>query len=955
MANLTTKAEIADGKDTTKTIDITDNGALVVNAEEARRIRTHATAAVDADGEADNNEGAGDTENAQTGGSAAAQEGVTSKDGMVTVVTSGAGGSVKFGDSEDGRLYITLEKGYKLSNKSIVRTYTNADGDEVIDTVTLEEYGDDYLVIPTEGAGVELLDDDEKKNFHISLDIQFEEDLRAIPAVTLISTLKGLGGENEKNKEYNKQFKDSGKEITYSVEGKEGSDTVGKAKQGDLVEITIPQVDELDPYLVDVYDGDGNIIARYTLEPQYEKVPAGAQTMTKVSSNANETVLAFRMTDADIGKVELLFSSGFNNWGKKKQLEERDAEEAAEQEPEKSQDTDRAGRKVGVGAAFTLTYGNSDVKATIGERYARGKNDYAPGVTAGSVAVTASSDHEEENYATAGTDPLEGVNVDEDSEKDVGVDASVSLNILDNDIIASIAKYTVVKTTRDDSAGDDGEEDEDEEEKEIGEDEPEPIKAGRGGVVVDATEIGASETKASAFATGSTSAVGASVALNISLSDIKAKVGYAVDAAGRIDVRAHSLSMDDTWSFASAMGADMQRNLNKVSKFTDGVSDLANSLTTGSIFDKKAKDADEKKKSNDTSKRITDRLNNDQVKSEDGSEASENLSVSTNALRTMGAKFDKGGDAKSGASGATDIVNQQGGQSLGGDKEEKDESPKLQVAAAVGVTVALHNAAVEVDGARLKAGEGVSLTARNAGNFNTRSTAASMGLEDSNKGNSIAAAVGVSVNNNKATVDVYSNIDAGGDVTVDANLTQNLTDTYKGRLAVQSISGAVSGDKTEKSISGAISALVSHATTRASIVGNEEEGHRGASEDRHGHVRRHHLERQRREGQPGQRHRRHRRFLHAERAEAGRDLQRLQVPVYLAGSDQRFLRPGRRGARERLHRPDRRAPQARRDGLYGGREPGHLRADEDPGHAELPVQQQLLCGSHRGLGDEEVF
>ena len=109
-------------------------------------------------------------------------------------------------------------------------------------------------------------------------------------------------------------------------------------------------------------------------------------------------------------------------------------------------------------------------------------------------------------------------------------------------------------------------------------------------------------------------------------------------------------------------------------------------------------------------------------------------------------------------------MNKQGGQSLGGDKEEKDESKKLQVAATVGVTVALHNAAVEVDGARLKAGEGVSLTARNAGNFNTRSTAASMGLEDSNKGKTIAAAVGVSVNNNKATVDVYSNIDAGGDV-----------------------------------------------------------------------------------------------------------------------------------------------------------------------------------------------
>ncbi|MER2143973.1 MAG: hypothetical protein ABS888_09240, partial [Eubacteriales bacterium] len=224
VANLNTRAEIAEGKGK---IEITGYGNLTVKAEDARRIRTHSTAAVDANGEADNNTGAGKTEESQTGGSGAAQDGVSSKDGMITV-TNSVGGSVAFGETEDGRLYITLDKGYKLSNRNIIRTYTKPDGTEVIDTVTLEAYGDDYLVIPTEGTGIDTMDEEELKNFHISLDIQFEEDLRAIPAVTFATSLKGVNAGSEKTKEYIQQFKDSGKEITYSVEGKAGSDRVGK-------------------------------------------------------------------------------------------------------------------------------------------------------------------------------------------------------------------------------------------------------------------------------------------------------------------------------------------------------------------------------------------------------------------------------------------------------------------------------------------------------------------------------------------------------------------------------------------------------------------------------------------------------------------------------------------------------------------------------------------------------
>ena len=88
-----------------------------------------------------------------------------------------------------------------------------------------------------------------------------------------------------------------------------------------------------------------------------------------------------------------------------------------------------------MGAAFALTYGKSDVYAGIGNR--------AAGVSAGTLAVTAASEHEEENYSTAGTDPFEGV---DDDFKDFALDASVAINILDNDVKASIAKGGKVKT-----------------------------------------------------------------------------------------------------------------------------------------------------------------------------------------------------------------------------------------------------------------------------------------------------------------------------------------------------------------------------------------------------------------------------------------------------------------------------------------------------------------------------
>ena len=68
-------------------------------------------------------------------------------------------------------------------------------------------------------------------------------------------------------------------------------------------------------------------------------------------------------------------------------------------------------------------------------------------------------------------------------------------------------------------------------------------------------------------------------------------------------------------------------------------------------------------------------------------------------------------------------------------------------------------------------------------------------------------------------MDVKGDITAGEDLTVASTLTQNMTGDYPGRLAVQALSGSVSGKGAEYSIAGAVSALVSHAVSSAKIDG----------------------------------------------------------------------------------------------------------------------------------------
>ena len=787
VANLTTTAEILGG-DGAVTVD----GDMTVDAEELRRVRTHSTAAVDERGEADNNEGAEDSANADVGGGEASGNTFTSPDGQYPKVTvnAGVGGTVDFSHyADDGYIYIKPDDGFKIDfehlSEVFQRTYDkvemNDDGElvatsEVKDQPEVEKIGDHLLIYPANGTGMEY-DRDAMADFCVSLDIQFTELLRELPQATL-STMQN---EERNLPEYTGQ-------ITMSVEGREQDEFGGVwARTNDLAEINVPTQAGLKVKSISVtYDKDGEDDSlSYGFYDDAED-----DEIRLASSNADEEVYVFKVPVGKVKYIKVIFA-------------EDDDEERTEML--RKAEKDRAGRTVGVGAAFTLTYGNSEVSAEIGKR----------DVTAGTLAVTASSEHEEENYATAGTDPFEGTS---DDIKDFALDAAVSLNILDNDVRAVIAEGGSITTTAvaddeetEDETEEDIEEEEVEEEKE--EDAPEEIEVTPGSLVVSATEVGSNETKASAFSAGSATAVGASVAVNVSLSDIAATLDAAAEVSGKAVVRTHTLSKDDTWAFASAMGADMQRKLNEVADLVDYAEEEVNGVTSGDIYDKKPET-----KTTDTNAKINERLNKDGVKQEGGDEARDDLNVSTNVLRSQKVRADGGEDAADGANEANGFVDVDGGQALSG-YTSPNKTSKLQVAAAVGVTVALHKAAATVNKA-VSAAEDILVSATNAGNFNTRSTGMAMTLAKG-KGKTIAAAVGVSVNNNEAHAAVNGNLtSAEGNIAVSADLKQNLTDTYAGRLAVQSIAGAVSGKGSDASVGGAISMLVSYAQSDAIVNGD---------------------------------------------------------------------------------------------------------------------------------------
>jgi len=328
-----------------------------------------------------------------------------------------------------------------------------------------------------------------------------------------------------------------------------------------------------------------------------------------------------------------------------------------------------------------------------------------------------------------------------------------------------------------------------------------------GALSVTADENAVTGTAASAFSVGGSTAVGASVALNIANSKVNADMLTDAVVDNDVKISATTYSEDVTNAIASAMGGDIGRNMARIGKAGDKVESGANKLLDGSYVDSLGKTD---KKSTKTNDRINGRLDE-----KGNGDTKAKASTSTNALRSLGVSTADGNAGSEGTDAAKQKIEDTTDTKLG--SQDAQKSSKIQVGAAVGVTVASHEAGTSVGAIKSYTGN-VEAIAKNTGNFATLGTGAAMSLAE--KANSIAVGVAVTVNNNKSNVNAKGDIAAEGDVTLSSELTQNMDGDFRGRLAAQSLAGSVAGKDSSVSLGGAVSVVVANAQSTVGLAGS---------------------------------------------------------------------------------------------------------------------------------------
>ena len=323
----------------------------------------------------------------------------------------------------------------------------------------------------------------------------------------------------------------------------------------------------------------------------------------------------------------------------------------------------------------------------------------------------------------------------------------------------------------------------------------------------------------------------------------------SLSAAGKASFRAETFNQDDSIALATAMGADLDRYLNKFAKGKEKTQESADDLLAGKYFkddDKKTEEEKkDEKKPTDTNKKLNETLEENSEKDEDGNPVNKtdsNANLSSNVLKTQDAKQPATGSQDGKSNLPSDKANEGIGEANtakdNGDTEnnkalpgaDKQDEQKYQVAAAIGLNITGHKANVTIKGDISAAA--IEAASTNNGNFMTKGTGLAMSLAP--KSNSLAAGVTVSVDNNEATVDTYGALKAvaasaaegteeTGDIDLKATLTQNMDGKYKGLLAAQSIAGAVSGEEGKFSIAGSVVVVVDHAKTLVNVHGGTQD------------------------------------------------------------------------------------------------------------------------------------
>ncbi|MBQ8094422.1 MAG: hypothetical protein IJ242_12745 [Clostridia bacterium] len=721
VLNAETRADIAKSGNM---ISVT-NG-MTVDAKEVRNVKNVASAALDANGDASANKAAGAEANADVAGKNKTVYGV-----HATLETA-AGATVEISEADKNLdkpvFHVILQDGFKMPDK-VNYTYTDTDGKEKTGTIGFTKSGNEYLVDPKSG---DLAGLDTKRDVRLMLTPV--EELYTLPAPKVDTSVAGAD-----------------KAVSLAVKGREAENGSYSARTGDVVELKIQKAEgrKVDSVGYSYTDENGKT-HNVRIVTDESQVQAGQDVVYALrKGNGKEAIYEIAVPKGKITAFDVKIVAG-------------------EEDPEDSDTAakDGSGKSVGVGAAFSMVYGDTKTTAEVGARSA---------LTTGDLTVKAASDHTEKIASAAGSDPLQGA-WDPDQTKNFSLDASVALNILDTAVKASVSESTNEAKVN-------------------------------GALSVTADENAVTDTAASAFSVGGSTAVGASVALNIANSKVNADMLTDAVVDNDVKISATTHSEDVTNAIASAMGGDIGRNMAKIGKAGDKVESGANKLLDGSYVDSLGKTD---KKSTKTNDRINGRLDE-----KGNGDTKAKASTSTNALRSLGVSTADGNAGSEGTDAAKQKIEDTTDTKLG--SQDAQKSSKIQVGAAVGVTVASHEAGTSVGAIKSYTGN-VEAIAKNTSNFATLGTGAAMSLAE--KANSIAVGVAVTVNNNKSNANAKGDIAAEGDVTLSSELTQNMDGDFRGRLAAQSLAGSVAGKDSSVSLGGAVSVVVANAQSTVGLAGS---------------------------------------------------------------------------------------------------------------------------------------
>ena len=460
-----------------------------------------------------------------------------------------------------------------------------------------------------------------------------------------------------------------------------------------------------------------------------------------------------------------------------------------------------SGKRVGVGASFAMTEVDAKAEAIVGENRTVTAEEGS-----GALSIESIVHNDIDTVSVAGQDPIgrqqsftpvptpgigEPLPPNRTSTKDIAVDASVALNIVKNTVTSAVNQGAcltlsggnIINTARV-TTNDKGE-----------------TVSEQANLYLRARQRGQTYATSSGFGTAEAVAVGGSVAVNLSTSDVSADLDGEGDIRGRIIVDAETLNEDESQAFAMTYGASLDRYFEKI-RTVVGFANVTDNPSTGGANAK-----------------VVEQLNSISSTSYNKlSPGMANSPLMTMVLGALGLNLPN----------APTADNKTASNALENAGAAAQDLPRfnqntVNIAAAVGVNVTAHKAKARIGGSFTA--QSVDAKAENRANYRAYATGANIATSDINplvNANVISVGVAVSVNHNEADAMLDGKLTTTDGAAANAILTQNLDGRFAGLLAAQSLAGAVGSKGKGVGLAFAVSVVKTFGKCSARILDNAE-------------------------------------------------------------------------------------------------------------------------------------